>query len=84
MTHSAELRAIERNQELFMCDALNRLSKRGCLKEGGGGGLRGSGHTQPETWTCPAWLKSVNQETSNTMGAGLTWTGKENAAKDPV
>lgn len=60
MTHSAELRAIERNQELFMCICVMHFTD--ILVWGGGVGGGGCGdyvvvvveHTQLETGTCPA------------------------------
>lgn len=84
MRHSAVLRAITRNKELFMCllrDSINRLS----TGRGVGGGLRGRWHRQLETWRCPAWLKPVGRGICKyKWGAGLTWTSKENASKDPL
>lgn len=60
---------------MSLCDAVNILSKGETtwLLRQTVGDTNMSGMTQIS-----------NQEAANTMGAGLTWTSRENASKDPL
>lgn len=79
MRHSAELQAIERNQELIhvhLSDALDKKSLGG-VGVGGWwwwGGLRGSGHTQLEHEHVQRDSNLEVKGTANTMGQG--WHGR--------